>query len=125
MDKVNRNATRRTPRLSPRWCVALWSFVALGVAIDTGCTVTKDNYDGYRRPITAGPVTAHFFPRTDKTDTLAAYLRTTGMGRAIFAEAAPELIDEALARAAAAVAPHAGSDGIELDGAAWLVTATA
>lgn len=39
--------------------------------------VAKDNYDGYRRPITAGPVTAHFFPRTDKTDTLAAYLRTT------------------------------------------------
>ena len=61
----------------------------------------------------------------DTPEEAAAYLRTTGMGRAIFAEAAPELIDEALARAAAAVAPHAGPDGIELDGAAWLVTATA
>jgi phosphatidylserine/phosphatidylglycerophosphate/cardiolipin synthase-like enzyme len=39
--------------------------------------VTKDNYDGYRRPIPAGSVTAHFFPRTDKTDTLTGYLRTT------------------------------------------------
>jgi len=45
MDKVNRNATRRTPRLTPRWCVALWGFVVVGVAIDTGCTVTKDNYE--------------------------------------------------------------------------------
>lgn len=61
----------------------------------------------------------------DTPEDAAAYLRTTGMGRAIFAEAAPELIDEALARAAAAVAPHAGPGGIELDGAAWLVTATA
>lgn len=44
MDKVNRNAARRTPRLSPRWCVALWSLVGLGIIVDTGCTVTKDNY---------------------------------------------------------------------------------
>ena len=61
----------------------------------------------------------------DTPEEAAAYLRTTGMGRAIFADAAPELIDEALARAATAVAPHAGPDGIELDGAAWLVSATA
>ncbi|MBL8777637.1 MAG: class I SAM-dependent methyltransferase [Acidimicrobiales bacterium] len=60
----------------------------------------------------------------DSPEEAADYLRTTGMGRAIFAEAPPELIDEALARAAAAVAPHAGPAGIELDGAAWLVTAT-
>ena len=39
--------------------------------------VTKDNYDGYRRPLPSGSVTAHFFPRTDKTDTLSGYLRTT------------------------------------------------
>lgn len=38
--------------------------------------VSKDNYDGYRPPATSGPVTAHFFPRTDKTDTLSASLRT-------------------------------------------------
>ena len=61
----------------------------------------------------------------DTPEDAAAYLRTTGMGRAIFADAAPELIDEALAKAAEAVAPHAGPDGIELDGAAWIVTATA
>lgn len=39
--------------------------------------VSKDNYDAYRRPVTSGPVTAHFFPRTDNVDTLAAALRTT------------------------------------------------
>lgn len=38
--------------------------------------VSKDNYDAYRRPLTAGPVTAHFFPRTDDKDTLAGWLQT-------------------------------------------------
>ena len=38
--------------------------------------VSKDNYDGYRRPVTSGPVTAHFFPRTDDKDTLAGWLQT-------------------------------------------------
>lgn len=44
MAQSPRNAPRRTPRLSPRWCVALWSVVVIGIGIDTGCTVTKDNY---------------------------------------------------------------------------------
>jgi phosphatidylserine/phosphatidylglycerophosphate/cardiolipin synthase-like enzyme len=39
--------------------------------------VSKDNYHVYRPPVTSGAVTAHFFPRTDKTDTVAAALRTT------------------------------------------------
>lgn len=39
--------------------------------------VSRDNYHGYRAPITSGPTTAHFFPRTDKTDTLVAALQTT------------------------------------------------
>ena len=60
----------------------------------------------------------------DSPEEAAAYLRTTGMGRAIFADAEPAVIDEALARAAEAVAPHAGPNGIELDGAAWVVSAT-
>lgn len=55
----------------------------------------------------------------------AEFMRSTGMGRAIFADADPALIDEAMRRAAAAVTPHLGDNGIELDGAAWLVTATA
>ena len=41
--------------------------------------VSEDNYDAYRRPVTSGPVTAHFFPRTDDVDTLvsgAAHHRT-------------------------------------------------
>lgn len=39
--------------------------------------VSKDNYHAYRQPIASGPVTAHFFPRTDKTDPLEAALQTT------------------------------------------------
>ena len=38
--------------------------------------VENNNYAGYRGPVTSGPVTAHFFPRTDKTDTVAAALRS-------------------------------------------------
>ncbi len=38
--------------------------------------VAKDNYDAYRPPVSSGPVTTHFFPRTDKKDTLAGWLNT-------------------------------------------------
>jgi phosphatidylserine/phosphatidylglycerophosphate/cardiolipin synthase-like enzyme len=38
--------------------------------------VPRDNYDAYRPPATSGPITAHFFPRTDKKDTLAGWLNT-------------------------------------------------
>jgi phosphatidylserine/phosphatidylglycerophosphate/cardiolipin synthase-like enzyme len=37
--------------------------------------VVKDNYHGYRQPVTSSGVTAYFFPRTDDTDTLAAAVR--------------------------------------------------
>lgn len=55
----------------------------------------------------------------------AGFLKTTGMGRVLFAEAAPEVVAEALARAADAVRPHESAEGVELSGAAWLVHATA
>lgn len=61
---------------------------------------------------------------TDADDAVA-FLRTTGMGRALFAEAPDELVAEATARAAAALAPHTGEDGVVLGGRAWLVQATA
>lgn len=55
----------------------------------------------------------------------AAFLKTTGMGRVLFAEAAPEVVAEAMSRAADAVRPHETADGVELSGSAWLVRATA
>lgn len=55
----------------------------------------------------------------------AAFLRTTGMGRALFADAAPDLVADAMRRAEAALAPFEGPTGVELAGSAWLVTATA
>lgn len=53
------------------------------------------------------------------------FLRTTGLGRAVFDGAAPELIDEARARAEAALTRFETPDGVLLSGAAWLVTASA
>lgn len=38
--------------------------------------VDQDNYHLWRPPLTSGPVTAYFFPRTDKTDTVSASLRS-------------------------------------------------
>jgi hypothetical protein len=55
----------------------------------------------------------------------AAFLRTTGLGRAVFADAAPDLQEEAMARATAALAPYESPAGVELGGAAWLVMASA
>ena len=61
----------------------------------------------------------------DSAEDAAAFLRTTGMGRVLFADAEPSVIDEAMRRAADALAPHVTDAGVELDGSAWLVTATA
>jgi phosphatidylserine/phosphatidylglycerophosphate/cardiolipin synthase-like enzyme len=38
--------------------------------------VDQDDYDAWRPPVTSGDVTAHFFPRTDGTDTVSAALRS-------------------------------------------------
>lgn len=38
--------------------------------------VAKDNYDAYRPPVSADGVTTHFFPRTDRKDTIAGWLGT-------------------------------------------------
>jgi SAM-dependent methyltransferase len=55
----------------------------------------------------------------------AARLRTSGLGRAMFADADPALVDEAIARAVASLVPYESPSGVELDSAAWLVTASA
>lgn len=58
-------------------------------------------------------------------DEAAGFLKTTGMGRVLFAEADDAVVAEAMARAADAVRPHETADGIELAGAAWIVRASA
>jgi SAM-dependent methyltransferase len=61
----------------------------------------------------------------DDAEDAVAFLKVTGMGRALFADAEPEAIAEALQRAVSALAPHQGPEGVVLGGAAWLVSATA
>lgn len=51
------------------------------------------------------------------------FLRATGMGRALFAEADPATTDRASALVVEALRPHHGPEGVVLGGAAWLVTA--
>ena len=54
----------------------------------------------------------------------AAFLRTTGLGRAVFADADLDRQEEAIRRVTAALRPYETEAGVHLDGAAWLVTAT-
>lgn len=55
----------------------------------------------------------------------AGFLRTTGLGRAVLDDAEPDLVEEAMRRAQAALEPYESPTGVELDGSAWLVTASA
>lgn len=61
----------------------------------------------------------------EDADDAVAFLQTTGLGRALFADADPSLVEEALGRARDALVPHTTPAGVVLDGSAWLVTATA
>ena len=86
---------------------------------------------------TSGIVTAAGFIESEVTAASAAlwmgatagdaveFLRTTGLGRAAFADAEPALVEEATARAIRALVPYESPTGVELGGAAWLVTAKA
>jgi SAM-dependent methyltransferase len=57
-------------------------------------------------------------------DTAIAFLRRTGMARALFADAEPDAVDRAIAAVAEALAPHVTDDGVQLGSATWIVTAT-
>lgn len=72
----------------------------------------------------ASPVTAELWMGDNAADA-AHFMRTTGLGRAVFADAPPELEAEAVARATAALVPYESASGVLIGGAAWLVTAAA
>jgi SAM-dependent methyltransferase len=78
---------------------------------------------GFTLP-TAAPATAKLW-MGDNAKEAAEFLRTTGLGRAVFADADPHLQQEAMARATASLVPYESPSGVELGGAAWLVTASA
>jgi SAM-dependent methyltransferase len=52
------------------------------------------------------------------------FLRETGMGRALFAEAAPDAVERAVDAIITALQPHVTPDGVQLDAATWMVSAT-
>ena len=78
---------------------------------------------GFRGAI-ARPATTSLWMGDDAADA-AAFLRTTGLGRAVFRDAELALQEEAMAHATAALVPYETEAGVELGGAAWLVTASA
>ena len=45
MFNVARKQNGRGVRKGARWLLAFWGTVGLGILVDTGCTVTKDNYE--------------------------------------------------------------------------------
>lgn len=78
---------------------------------------------GFHDP-SASPTTAELWMGDDAIEA-ARFLRTTGLGRAVFEGAPPDLEQEAVARATAAMVPYESAAGVLLGGAAWLVTARA
>jgi SAM-dependent methyltransferase len=78
---------------------------------------------GFTDP-SATPASAQVWMGADAADA-AHFMRTTGFGRAVFAGAPPDLEKEAMARATASLVPYESPAGVLLDGAAWLVSATA
>ena len=70
------------------------------------------------------PATAQLW-MGDNAVEAAHFMRTTGLGRAVFADAPPELEEEAVARATASLVPYESASGVLIGGAAWLVTASA
>jgi SAM-dependent methyltransferase len=78
---------------------------------------------GFTNPAAAAVTTSLWMGETAAD--AAGFLRTTGLGRAVFDGADLGLVDEAMTRATAALVPHETSGGVMLDGAAWLVTASA
>jgi len=58
-------------------------------------------------------------------DGVVEFMRGTGMGRALFADAEPALVDKAIAATCDALAPYATDEGIRISGTAWLVQARA
>ena len=78
---------------------------------------------GFTDPATA-PATAELW-MGDNAAEAAHFMRTTALGRAVFADAPPDLEAEAVARATAALVPYESPSGVLIGGAAWLVTAAA
>ena len=78
---------------------------------------------GFSEPATA-PAAAKLWMGDDATDA-AHFMRTTGIGRAVFADAPLDLAEEATARATASLVPFESPAGVLIGGAAWLVTASA
>jgi len=58
-------------------------------------------------------------------DGVIDFMRGTGMGRSLFADADPALADKAIAAARDALTPYATSEGIRISGTAWLIQARA
>jgi SAM-dependent methyltransferase len=58
-------------------------------------------------------------------DGVVEFMRGTGMGRALFADADPALADKAIAATRDALTPYATEEGIRISGTAWLIQARA
>ena len=71
----------------------------------------------------ATPAIADLWMGADAAEA-AEFLRTTGLGRAVFADAPADLAAEALRRATEALKPYESPDGVRIGGSAWLVTAS-
>lgn len=79
-----------------------------------GAGFTEISFDGAERPMQMPGTTA---------GEVVEFLRGTGMGRVLFADAPADLVARAVDAVHSALAPYETSDGVVLSGRAWIVTA--
>jgi len=106
---------------TPEFTADTWSYAAFSLA-DPRRTRALLTNAGFA-DIEVQPTVAPMYQGADLNDALQ-FLRRGEFGDAVFGDAGPAATTRGWEAVATALAPYAREDGVFLDGAAWLVTAT-
>ncbi len=78
---------------------------------------------GYRNVVVDPVIESILLGGGGSLDETAAFLRSTGMARTLFADSPPEAVERAIAAIEAALEPYSTPEGVRLGAAGWLVHA--
>lgn len=87
---------------------------AVGIDLLTGAGLTNVQIEGASDPLTFG----------SSVDDVVAFLETDTLGRRLFTDKDPAAVRQALEAIRVVLQPYASADGVVLEGAYWVVTAT-
>jgi len=106
---------------TPEFTADSWSYSAFSLAdpTRTQALLAKAGFTD----VEIQPTVAPMYQGADLSDTLR-FLRQSELGDAVFGDAGPAATAQGWEAVGTALAPYVREDGVFLDGAAWLVTAT-